>query len=246
MTIIDEIKKPFNVITLTLTIFSIALSVVFYFKSVKEKSLSFQLNQPSALIYDSKNSFPSLKMYEKDTIPIDGNVYLLTGAIWNSGDFSFDKSDIRLPLTVVLKKTNRILDFKITKQKDEMVSNFKLTKLNPNSLKIDWDYFDPGFGLIFQIIYIGEENPDFELNGKILDVESFKNKVKPESRNIKEKLLWIILAFFNFLMAIWFFYGAKRKNLAYRIFTIILLIGCLLNLVFMFWMYFINNTEIPI
>jgi len=246
MTFREEIKRPYNVITLILTILSISLSIIFYFKSTKEKSLSYQLNQPSSLIYDNKNSFPSLKMYEKDTIPIDGNVYLLTGSIWNSGDISFDKSDVRLPLTIVLKKSNRILDFKITKQKDESFAKFNLSNLSPNSLKIGWNYFDPGFGFNFQIIYLGEEDANFELNGKILDVETFNNVIKPERKSIKERLLWILLAVFNLLMTILLLYGARRKKLAYKIFITIILIIFLLNLLYMIWLYFINKTQIPI
>lgn len=246
MAFTEEIKKPFNIVTLILTILSISLSVIFYYKSVKEKSLSYQLNEPSSLIYDSQKSTSSLKIYEKDTVPINHNVYLINGTIWNSGDYSFEKSDIRIPITITLGQSNRIIDYKITKQKDSTVAKFSLSEMTQNSLKINWNYFDPGYGLTFQIIYIGENNPNFKLTGKVLGVDSFKKVEQPERKDFKTKLFFIGLSLLNVIMAVIIVFLSKRIKFIPKFFTILFLFFCIVMLFYDIWIYFLNNTELPI
>jgi hypothetical protein len=41
-------------------------------------------------------------------------------------------------------------------------------------LKINWKYFDPNNGFSFQVIYLGDENLNGKLNGKILGISEFQ------------------------------------------------------------------------
>ena len=197
MTFFEEVKRPFNLFTLFLTIVSLILSVVFYYNGIRDKGISYSINEPSALIYDSKNSSSSIKLMERDSIIITDNVYLLTGSIINTGDLPISKSDLRKNLSIFLPKAKRILDYKITKQKDPLISKFKLSILNKNALKINWNYFDPNSGFNFQIIYIGKEDPNFTLNGKVLGIEEFqkikKNKVIDIKLYLSLALMYLIL-----------------------------------------------------
>ena len=188
MKILDEIKKPFNIITLLLTIISIVLSVVFYLNSQKNKDLSYLINEPASIIYDSKNSSSKIKLFEKDSVVITDNVYLLTGTLWNSGELPIYLNDIRKDIMLEINDSNRILDFKINKQNDSEVANFELNEIENNTLKLNWDYFDPQFGLNFQIIYLGNENPEFNVTGKILGISNI-NKVKQEDKT--KSSFWI-------------------------------------------------------
>ncbi|MES2778346.1 MAG: hypothetical protein V4651_00475 [Bacteroidota bacterium] len=250
MTLIDEFKKPFNIVTLILTVLSIFLSIVFYFNSIKTKNISYLLQEPS-LIFDSKSSSPKIKLYEKDTIPVLGNVYLLTGTIWNSGDIPIDKSDIRVPLSIYLLNSNRILDFKIIKAVDSSIANFSLNKIYSNSLKIDWSYFDPKFGFSFQIIYVGESDPEFMLKGKILDISSFEKLERPENKSVLYKLLAVLTSIVICIGYIYMIFIEKRsiRRGKSKIFFIISIIGfvatfiCLLGFI---WVYFIHSTLAPI
>ena len=84
MSSIDDFKKSVNFIGLLLGVIGIVLSLIFYFNEKKVKQLAFFQNGSTSLIYDSKNSSSSIKMYEGDSILTTNNVYLLTGTIWNS------------------------------------------------------------------------------------------------------------------------------------------------------------------
>jgi hypothetical protein len=173
MSFLEDFKKPANWIGYLLGVIGIGLSITFYFYSQKIRSITYQIST-SSLIYDSKNSSSAIKLLEKDSVPITDNVYLLTGQIWNNGDLPIDIKDVRQPLSLYLSGARRILDYKITKQTDSLVAQFKLTKINDQSLGIKWDYFDPKYKFDFQIIYTGDTSPNFNINGKILDIQTIK------------------------------------------------------------------------
>ncbi|WP_430411557.1 hypothetical protein [Kordia sp.] len=190
----EEIRRPFNILTLTLTVASLILSVFLFFKSQKIKSLSYQIDQTSSIIYDSENSSPKIKLFEKDSILLTENVYLLTGKLWNSGDIPVYKGDVRKDLELQIGSENRILDYKIIKQKDSSIANFSLTPKGINTLKVNWDYFDPNFSFNFQIIYTGSSNANFTILGKILDV----SKVKYDDGRYKDYLFHHFIYYFAY------------------------------------------------
>lgn len=247
MNFFSELKKPFNIITLFLAIIGIILSIIFYYNGKKKKEISYLLNQPTSLIFDSRNSTPKLKLYEQDSIPVTGDVYLLTGTVWNSGDFPITSEDLRLPIALELSESNRILDFKIIKQKDSSVANFILQKVNRSLLEVGWKYFDPNFGFAFQIIYVGGNDPEFNLKGKVLDITNFTKVEKIENVRttsldwallIGGPILVIIILIIQFL--------ERRRTGKFDKFLLlmaILLAACLLVL---FWLQFFHKTVTPI
>jgi hypothetical protein len=199
MTISEDFKKPVNVIFLLLAITGIGLSIFFYFNGRKTKSISYQINEPASLIYDSKNASSAIKVLERDSVLVKDNVYLLTGVIWNSGDIPIPIQEVRKKISLNLAYAKKILDFKIVKQTDRDVASFDLTKNNRNSLSLSWKYFDPKYGFRFQIIYTGKENPQFSLVGKILDVSEFKKEKIPEHNYL---IIWscIITMFISMIV----------------------------------------------
>lgn len=177
----EDLKKPFNLVTFILAIVGLILTIFFYYKSEKEKSISYNINERTSLIYDSKNSASAINIYDKDSLPIKENVYLINGMVWNSGDYSILKNDIRIPLSISLNNSCRLLDYKITSQKDKSIAKFKLASTNKNTLNVDWKYFDPKYGFRFQLIYVSKDTSLVKLNGKILDINQFNNVKKPNT-----------------------------------------------------------------
>lgn len=246
MTLIEEIKKPFNIITLFLTVVSLILSVFFYLDSKREKNISYQLVEPTSLIFDSKNSSSKIKLFERDSILITDNVYVQTGTIWNSGDFPILKSDIRKQMAIKLNGVKRILDFKIVKQKDANIANFNLVQGNEQSINIDWEYFDPSFGFVFQVIYIGDDNPKFELQGKLLDISSF-TKVKLDKK--VDKKAWLSLIGVYSLMAFflaWRIYKLRNLNGRLDKVYLFILISVVAILIYMLFFKVFIKFDIPI
>lgn len=187
MTFREDFFKPYSIVTTSLAVVSIILAVVFYYNGKKYREISYQINEPIAKIFDSKNSTPVLKLIERDSVPVSGNVYLLTGTIWNSGNLPISKEDIRQIITLKLNNSERILDFKLVKQFEPSIPKFTLLKQTENSLNLDWKYFDPAYGFNFQIMYVGREDPGFMLTGKILDVKSFTKGTYSQKESEKNK-----------------------------------------------------------
>lgn len=242
MSFISELKRPFNLVTLVLTILSIVLSFFFYYKAEKQKSISFSLNEPSSLIYDSKNSTSAIKIYEKDSVPINQDIFLLTGTIWNSGDFSILKSDLRIPISLSLNKQNRILDYKITKQSDSLITKFSLQKFLNNSLLLDWNYFDPKLGLNFQIIYVGVADAGFELNGKILDIHHFNKVSNKNATSSWVRYALLIVLFVYLIFNLFLLYKERNDGKVILWINIFQVTVALSGVIYLVWYLFLKNT----
>jgi hypothetical protein len=245
MTFKEEIKKPFNMVTLSLTVISISLTVLFYFNGRRVREICYQINQPVSKIYDSENSAPTIKLIENDSIPIIENVYLLTGSIWNSGNLPILKVDVREPITISLNNCKRILDYKIINSYDPSVSKFLLTKNKSNSLNVDWAYFDPKYGFNFQIIYLGNEDSDFCIKGKILDMKSFINTKPNDSINKKVRLFLLISYPLVIIFLSLFLYFQRRKRSWDIILFRILLILCSIYFIIYILMTFVFAPTPP-
>ena len=246
MKLLEEFKKPFNLITLSLALASIILSVLFYINSLKNKDLSYQINEPTSIVYDSKNSSSKIKLFEKDSILITENVYLLTGTLWNSGDLPVYINDVRKDIEFNINEKNRILDFKINKQKDSEIAKFTLKSSGENSLRVNWDYFDPNYGFNFQIIYIGEENPEFEIEGKILDISNI-NKVKQLESTSRIYTIGITIAYgLMILILIYLSNLSKKRSGKYQKIYLFMLIPVVVIFIYLLISKILIPTELPI
>jgi amino acid transporter len=183
-------------------------------------------------------------LFEQDSIPVIGNVYLVNGSIWNSGDFPIIKEDLRLPLSINLNISNRILDFKITKESDPSIAKFNLKKKN-NSLDINWDYFDPGYGFSFQIIYVGVSDPKFKLNGKVLDISSFTEVDKPENKVGTKDYIIVFIGYFCLAIFYLILYFEKRKSKKINRVMLGVSIFLLIDLLVLTWLIFFHHTKVP-
>lgn len=212
-----EIKKIININTISLfvTLISAILAIYFYLESKKESGLSYTYQSEPSLIFNKQNAL-GLKLYEKDSILIDKNVYLLNGTIWNSGDFPITKENIRKNLAIELEGVDRILDFEITKQVDSDVSKFKLEKIGINKLGINWKYFDPNNGFNFQILYIGDNLKGLSVSGKILNIESFNEVEHLHANRINYQVIIFTICFvvssLMLFFAMNFIFRHNRKN----------------------------------
>lgn len=211
MTLLEEIKRPFNLITLTMALISIMLSIIFYYNGKNIKEISYSINNESSLIFDSKNSTSKIKLIEFDSVKIPNNVYLISGTIWNSGNKPILKEDIRKSLTIELSKKSRILDYKIVKEKEKEISKFYLSQICNNILEVHWSYFDPDYGFYYQIIYTSEDISEINIKGKVLDISDFR-KVKPNKSRFTSTLLLLSLSFITIILLVIIIIKKYKRN----------------------------------
>jgi hypothetical protein len=203
-------KNIWSILGLIITVISIILA--FYFaKEKKREPVYFVKNKPS-LIFDKSNSIPKIKLLVDDSLLITQNVYITTLEVWNKGDLPITKEDIRKDFIIYCSDSlTKILDYKILEEKEKGVSKFKLLPLD-RGLKIDWDYFDPGFGFLFQIIYSGTKSSEVKISGYVLDTE-----VKPFQKSagigkMDRILFYVLIACLPCYIGLTWFYYKYRKR----------------------------------
>ena len=166
--------------------------------SNKEKMLSYKLPSEQSLIYEQTSSYPTLRVFDKDSILVKKNVYLFNFTIWNSGEIDIDKSDIRRDLKLILNDCDKILDVKVIKEEYRDITKVKVIEPVQNSydkksIIINWEHLDAGLGFTIQVIYSSDLKSEIYFEGIISGINSFK-----DSRSIKEKnetLYWSLFIF---------------------------------------------------
>jgi hypothetical protein len=149
-------------------IISILIAYFFFDLGKNSRMPVYQFNNTSSLIFDKSNYTPKIKLLCDDSIIVSENVYLTTLAFWNKGNLPIRKEDMRKDFYIYCSdSTSKILDYKILSQKESGISNFTLLRTQ-HGLKINWDYFDPGFGFLLQLIYTGTKSTKIKISGYVL------------------------------------------------------------------------------
>lgn len=252
MELIDEIKKPFNIIMMILAISSVTFTTVFYVLSKKERKPVYYEFDP-IMIFDSRKISPSIFLVDKDGKHIDQDVYVKDIIIWNAGDLPINPEHVRDPIKLVLTECNNLLDFRIAKESHPKISKFEVVKdpitsseNNIEVLKLSWQYFDPRFAVKIRLTYAGNKNIKTAIDGNILNVSKIDSK-SDEAERVKNlnKVNLILYTLVVFLLGI--VYVLRRKEIGKLKGVIItLLVTFMIILLFLVYAYFFYDITIPL
>lgn len=156
-----------NYIGIIIGVFGILLSLLFYFKSKKEREPVYSIKKEPSVIYYRNSTSQKLKVVLNDSIIVKESVFVSNVVIWNNGELEIEKKDVRKNFIISISGDSKILDYKIVNQTHPDIGNFKV-KPEGDSLLLDWDYFDPMYGVELQIIYSGDHNSGIIVNGSVL------------------------------------------------------------------------------
>jgi ABC-type dipeptide/oligopeptide/nickel transport system permease subunit len=175
MTLLDDIRRPFNLLSTVIAVVSLALSIYFYFEA-QQKREPYYIVKETSQIFNTANATPNLRLIDKNGNRINGDVHLLEVSFWNGGRQTIESHDARTPIYLELPVDTRIIDFSISKENKPDISRFKLSpavgdQAEPQKLFIEWQHLDPGLGAKIQVIYVGQRNPKLIFGGDILDSE---------------------------------------------------------------------------
>jgi hypothetical protein len=189
------------------------LTITIFLLQVEKRNPVYAVKNEPVLIYDNSISSPKIKLLLEDSVQISSNVYITNLVLWNKGRLTITKEDIRKEITVI--PTNRdsitILDYKIVQETHPGISNFNLIEKD-NSLFLDWDFFDPMFGLEIQVIYAGaNSNNPFIIEGYVEG-----NQVKKVTKRDKDDF-WISIMYYTmlgimFIFIIWIWTSTIKKG----------------------------------
>jgi hypothetical protein len=232
--------------TIFFGVITIILAFYIYIISSEKRLPVYCVKKEPSLIFDKSNSSPKIKLISNDSIAINNNVYITTLVLWNKGNLQIKKEDIRKEFTIIPKGGAVILDYSIIKETKQGLSNFRI--LNDNkTLKIDWDYFDPKFGMELQVIYAGNPNSEILIDGYVLGSEVKKISVKKNTSPLS-----IVLDIITISIAVLLYYFLFRKGLNLfnskfsKIGIIILTILYTLLVLTIIYKYYFQGNSIPL
>ena len=207
--------------TFVTALISIAITIIFYEFSNKSKEPVYSITKEPTLIFDKDNASSNFKLISNDSTIIEKNVYVTSIVFWNNGELEIKKEDLRKEIRIKISDKSEILDYKITKQTEPEISNFKLNKID-NELIVKWDFFDPKFGFEFQVIYSGTEETQIEMDGYIIGTGIKKVTLQKDWGFFK--YIAIILFLFQLYFTILVFKDFNKEKWKYYLFQSTLLI----------------------
>jgi hypothetical protein len=194
MPIIDELKKPANVIGIVLAIVGILSGAItglyFYRKGEKVGEMAMYVEQIQVIDKTKLGETP-LKILDKSGNPIKDNVYVASITIWNYGNAEIKQEDVRRPYRIsmidpdfgggdnVSKNDHEIIELSPTFFSRGNLDHF----LVDQSGNISWGHFDPGEGFKIRIIYVGTRLHKIYLDGyavgigEVLDSQKQQEKI---------------------------------------------------------------------
>jgi hypothetical protein len=211
-------QKILNIAGLIIGLIGLIIGLVSYLNTVKKKEISYNVFEPAYKIFDNEaiDKESNLMILTKDSLNIEQNIYLTTIAIWNSGDLTINKSDVRKRIVLKLKGVNKIIDFKLIKGVEAGISKFTYEVNKDSIYNIDWKFFDPKNGVKFQMLYLGEEKLSGKISGNILEtsfVEFIPAEIKDGDIKIKSKKNTLITSIIiGVLIIIYTIFDILRKR----------------------------------
>jgi len=187
----EDLKKPINLISISIGLISLLVSIIIYIASQQVRIPAYLVEEKRGHVFDSKISTPAITVIDKENKAIKEDIYLATSTFWNAGDLPIEPEHIRKSVILTISPVERIIDYSILEQTDPDVSEIKINMLDPLKsqtdtceLELSWLHLDPNHGARIQIMYIGDENANIAFKGAILGVGEFKN-AQPLGKRIK-------------------------------------------------------------
>ena len=257
-------QKSLNILGFIIGLIGLIIGLVSYLNTVKKKEISYNVFEPSYKIFDNEaiDKVSNLMILTKDSLTVEQNIYLTTIAIWNSGDLTINKSDIRKKIALKMEGVNRIIDFKLIKEVEAGVSKFTYEVNKDSIYDIDWKFFDPNNGMKFQMLYVGDEKLSGTIAGNILEtsfVEFIPAIIKDGGIEMKSKTyrinMFIVLIFLALSIIILSILRIRRKIKREEkieiklsmdfIMTVIYPIFMLIMIGYVTYVFFFRITEVP-
>lgn len=175
-------RLPGNFVNLLYFVLGIIASIAVWWFTRDYKEISVWQSQTPVVVFDSTNTSPKLTLLDDQSQPITRTVYIDSLRIWNSGTEAITQADIREPIRISISPVSRVVDAVVVGANPQVASFHlvPLTMTNTSSayVQLDWDYFDPDFGVTAQIIYESDERATVKVLGHIYGIapNEFRNR----------------------------------------------------------------------
>jgi hypothetical protein len=101
---------------------------------------------------------PPIKIVSPDGKEITSPVYDIEVSIWNGGSEPINRDKIRRPVILTFPHVESFLGFRVLHQNPNDGLTIVSNSSSPASLKVSWDYMDPGQGFKIAVVFATTEN----------------------------------------------------------------------------------------
>jgi hypothetical protein len=119
------------------------LSIYFYVATRQTKSIAYKVSN-NTKIYDSQTS-TAFSVLDKNSRPIENNVYVTEVALWNEGNLAIEPNEARDPIKIILFPSKSIIDYKIMSQTQPDIAKFSIQEVDLNNIEGAFDKYKPLF-----------------------------------------------------------------------------------------------------
>ncbi|MDZ4339860.1 MAG: hypothetical protein U1B94_06535, partial [candidate division NC10 bacterium] len=190
-TLSRTVQSPlFSLLLALVTVFSVVLSFIFYFRSRRAKEPCWAIHSNN-LVRDFRAKLPDLNIqYGNEEVE---NLTVAKVLFWNRGGGTINSDDIAEgdPLRVEATGALRILDAKIL-QANSPASQFKVRlDRDRNALFLEFDFLDKNHGALLQLIHSGTSSTDLVVKGTVKGGGTPKRKELPQAIS-RERVLYLL------------------------------------------------------
>lgn len=192
-------------------ILGVGIAMYTYLESIKKIELVYISSPDHSIIFDKTISSPNIKLVENDSVEIINNVFVGSVTLWNNGELEVKKTDVRKPISITLDGDAQILDYAIVRETKPGISKFQVRK-EDNTILLDWEFFDPKFGVEIQIIYSGDTKKQLVVDGYVLG-SNIENVEQQDTKYLHVIVVWVIMLISLFSFPIMFFSFLVEKKM---------------------------------
>jgi hypothetical protein len=207
------------------SILGVFLAIYFYSKSTRYRELVYYVNPAKAIIAKSGHTSRLKMLIDNNEINID--ITAVQIAIWNQGKESIKKENILKQIKIVSEPPSPIIETSFLKVSRDIVNPMLDNSQYKNAiLSLFWEILEKDDGFIVQILYEGDANNKFRINGIIEGQPSiqsleFPGKIKSPSEQIRSELrmryiLYAVTAAYLIISLFFIILWIKEEKLAKR------------------------------
>jgi hypothetical protein len=153
-----------DAISIGIAILSIALAVLFYFRTRRVKKPVWSVRTTN-LVTDRSARLPLLSvLYEGKSVQ---NLSISRVLFWNSGQDTIRQSDIAStdPLRIRIQGGAQLLDIQVLEVNCEANQVSVQRNADDKSALLNFEFLDPGQGAVFQLVHSGTKSEDIVVTG---------------------------------------------------------------------------------
>ncbi len=185
-----------HLLTVFFGITTIILALYIYHLQKKERILTYYIHPVRTIIAKAGVASSLHVFHDNDEKEITEDITSAQIVIGNRGNVPIRAEDILSQIKVVMVPSSPILEAQVTRLSRE-VTEFKIadSQLTNGIVPVSWRILEEGDNAVIQIIYLGDEDVDIEVDGVVIgerDIEPFSLQGNLRSSRIGSIVVFVV------------------------------------------------------